>query len=288
MRDILNLPPLEYIRSYVIFSDSSNIVEAAEKLKISQPLLSKQLQNLEELLGVKLFEFQGRKKILTTSGREIYEVFKRHLNFLAADLHQALVQTTDQRPLKIGGRREVLENLFLNLKYPGSLSYFSMDSDSIEKALSSRSLDLAISQKEMNSDRLIRKKLWVDEFVLCWNYQIQITSHKSLKGIVESLSEYRCFDYAESSRLENVLDSLEITKTLIQTTFSDWRMLSNAMKEDKAWGVMPIGYAKSKQLRMFELPNDLNHKSQFYLYYQKELSRVDWFSEVVEKIINLK
>jgi DNA-binding transcriptional LysR family regulator len=67
--NIKNMPPLEYLRSFVIFVESRNIVEAAQELRISQPLLSLHLKGLEEALGLSLFEFKGKKKILNSSGK---------------------------------------------------------------------------------------------------------------------------------------------------------------------------------------------------------------------------
>jgi DNA-binding transcriptional LysR family regulator len=59
---ILEKIPLDLLRSYVAFVESSNMVEAAAKLGVSQPLLTKHLQLLEEISDQPLFAFEGRKK----------------------------------------------------------------------------------------------------------------------------------------------------------------------------------------------------------------------------------
>jgi len=51
----------------------NNITQAAKVLNISQPPLSQQLKTLEEQIGIKLFERQGKKLVLTLSGKLLYK-----------------------------------------------------------------------------------------------------------------------------------------------------------------------------------------------------------------------
>ena len=57
------------LRSFLAVADSGSITEAAERLRVTQPALSRRLQQLEEHLGVTLVE-RGRKGArLTEIGR---------------------------------------------------------------------------------------------------------------------------------------------------------------------------------------------------------------------------
>jgi len=47
---------LKQLRYYLVAARHDSLRQAARELKISQPSLSAQLQKLEELLGVELFE----------------------------------------------------------------------------------------------------------------------------------------------------------------------------------------------------------------------------------------
>jgi DNA-binding transcriptional LysR family regulator len=47
---------------------------AAEKLHLTQPAVSKRVQNLEETLGVNLFDRVGRRVQLTEAGRALFLV----------------------------------------------------------------------------------------------------------------------------------------------------------------------------------------------------------------------
>ncbi len=68
----MNSPPtirqLEYI---VALADCGQFIEAAKQCAVSQPALSKQVREVEEMLGVTLFERARPRVILTPAGEEI-------------------------------------------------------------------------------------------------------------------------------------------------------------------------------------------------------------------------
>src|SRR5512143_483151 len=49
-----------------------SVSRAAEKLRLAQPTVSAQVKQLEDTLGDKLFERQGRRLVLTEVGRLVY------------------------------------------------------------------------------------------------------------------------------------------------------------------------------------------------------------------------
>ncbi|HEY8272056.1 MAG TPA: LysR family transcriptional regulator [Pseudobdellovibrionaceae bacterium] len=58
--------PVHLLNAFVVFNESKSIGEAAVRLQITQPALSKQLKQLEERLPNAVFTFSGRKKVLTS------------------------------------------------------------------------------------------------------------------------------------------------------------------------------------------------------------------------------
>ena len=62
---------LHQLRYFVAAAEYGNVSRAAEHCYVAQPSLSQQLQKLECLLGVKLFDRIGRGIAITDAGRAL-------------------------------------------------------------------------------------------------------------------------------------------------------------------------------------------------------------------------
>ena len=64
---------LRDLRYFVAVADYHGFSRAADILRISQPALSRQVKDLEEELGLRLFDRVGRRTILTAAGSDLLE-----------------------------------------------------------------------------------------------------------------------------------------------------------------------------------------------------------------------
>lgn len=94
----MELRQLEY---FCRIADTGSIHEAARKLNLSQPPLSYQLRQLEEELGVRLFERGSRGVSLTEAGKLLYARAESLLDY-ARSTRQEVSEAGRRRVLRLG------------------------------------------------------------------------------------------------------------------------------------------------------------------------------------------
>lgn len=144
---------LRHLRYLLAVADSGGFTRAAEALHVSQPTLSQQIRQLEETLGVILFDRTSRTVKPTDAGEAYIACARRVLVELAAGkraLH-------DVKDLSRGSLRLAMTPTFMaylvgplirdyTAHYPNiHLEIFELSMDEIEMGLADDSLDIAIA-----------------------------------------------------------------------------------------------------------------------------------------------
>ena len=144
---------LRHLRYLLAVADNGGFTRAAEALHVSQPTLSQQIRQLEESLGVILFDRTSRTVKPTDAGEAYIACARRVLVELAAGkraLH-------DVKDLSRGSLRLAMTPTFMaylvgplirdyTAHYPNiHLEIFELSMDEIEMGLADDSLDIAIA-----------------------------------------------------------------------------------------------------------------------------------------------
>ena len=79
----------EELRSFLVLAEELHFRRASQRLFVSQPALSKQIQRLEEKVGGPLFARTRRKVALTEAARVLIPLAQRLLQQSAASFHLA-------------------------------------------------------------------------------------------------------------------------------------------------------------------------------------------------------
>jgi DNA-binding transcriptional LysR family regulator len=74
---------LRHTRTFVTVAELGSVSKAALRLRIAQPALSRQISDLEQELGLKLFDRVGRRLLLTGEGEQLLGDCRGLLNYAA-------------------------------------------------------------------------------------------------------------------------------------------------------------------------------------------------------------
>lgn len=137
-----------------------SITQACQKLHLSQPTVSTQLQHLENVVGTALFQRNGRKLILTETGQMVYH-YAEDIFALGEELQQFLlgrinpersirlkIGITDSLPKLVSYR--ILEPL---LRFDLPVQFICMEDDNLDGLLlrlSRFELDLVLADAPMS------------------------------------------------------------------------------------------------------------------------------------------
>ncbi|WP_029009483.1 LysR family transcriptional regulator [Azospirillum halopraeferens] len=89
---------LRHIKAFLAVARTGNFTKAAAELHVSQPALTVQIRQLEEALGVKLFDRNKRQVMLTEAGKDLMPPLQRVL----VDLEAVMNSSHDLAGLKRG------------------------------------------------------------------------------------------------------------------------------------------------------------------------------------------
>jgi DNA-binding transcriptional LysR family regulator len=103
---------LRHLRTFITVADEGTVSNAALRLRIAQPALSRQISNLEKELGLKLFDRVGRRLVLSAAGEQLLGDCRSLLGNVSAINERAhLLRHEDTGVLKVAASAIQIETV---------------------------------------------------------------------------------------------------------------------------------------------------------------------------------
>ncbi|MCW3785234.1 LysR family transcriptional regulator [Plebeiibacterium sediminum] len=197
-----------HYKYFLAVAEDLHFRKAAERLFISQPGLSRQIKQMEDELGIKLFKRHNRKVELTEAGLYLQQELKNNFRQLDDLIHHAkLLNSGINGHLNLGfvgsAMQKVIPDLLMKFRnsHPNiTFSLNEIDNNQQVKALIEQEIDIGFVRIERVPKGLEMKPLFKDTFslVLPKNHPIDETNFKSLLQFKEE--PFILFDptYSES------------------------------------------------------------------------------------------
>jgi DNA-binding transcriptional LysR family regulator len=258
---------LRHLKYFVAVGRSLNFTKAADILHVSQPPLSRQIQEFEEEIGTALFDRKGKKTTLTEAGEYLLGEAERLLEGIEVACRTAKAISEKARGLNVG-----CVNFFLNsrlapfleevrAKEPSlTIEILIMSTEAQEKALRSGAIEVGFVRSWIREEGLVFEPVAEEPLSLVCPKAFQIEgnpadcisaletkpfiamSHNSAAGLSESIKAV-CAEYGVSP----------VTAYECNDAFSIIELVSSGL----GWAILPdiaLGDAVSTNVTCIRLP----------------------------------
>ncbi len=289
--------------SYMIaVAEAGNFTVAAERVFVTQPTLSMQIQKLEDELGVKIFNRSKKPIRLTKVGEQIL-IQARNIIAESKRMEDIVAQEKGfiGGAFKLGIIPTVMPTLlpmFLNAfikKYPKvNLSIEEMNTATIIQNLSEGKLDAGIAATPLKNEKLEERPLYYEPFVayIPKNHRLEKNETLEQEDLMDEkilvLKDGHCFRNQALSLCSREKSLIEKSFELKSGSFETLVHLAN-----EGLGMTLIPYLNTRQmseenksnLRHFESPSPAREISLVYSKSQLKIQIIDALKNSIESVI---
>lgn len=285
-------PPFEFLEVLIAVAESKNFLEAAKRLGVSQPAITFKLKRLQAQVPLPVFTLQGKKKVLTTYGRELYQVAKiekEQLDRKYEFLNRRFVEAEDLT-LRIGCRRELFEYFVSSLIFEGRIEHLSLSGHNALLHLLEHKIDIAITYEKPDSTEVIARKVLESGCVFVIHRKL-LRGNAKLASVVEDpefLRNTRAVFYQSDGHLIKEWVGalgLKVSELKACSIAQDWRTIQALVDGGFGFGIVP-DYIKSssKAVMSFPLAEKVLPKYRFYALFRKDLLAIPAFGKILRNL----
>lgn len=286
----MSFPDPELLRVLMAFHESKNLVEAAERLRISQPAVTQRLQRLQSQVAMPLYAFEGRKKVLTRYGIGLYELAKENWKLLEQG-YESLNRryaNASELVLKLGGRTELLRFFSELVSFSGRIEFQQMDEAQCVQALNTGAIDIALTSAVSSVSDFESHKILESPS--------RIAFHKKFLASVESfrdlqrkkkllLSTPAVAHRLEPAIMEVFCRGLKIDSSQLnhKVLVGDWPSILSLVENGEGFGLFP-GFISlhGRDVRFFDIPHAIIPHQNFYAVFPRKLKKIEVFREALK------
>jgi len=126
---------LRHARTFLTVAELGTVSKAAERLRIAQPALSRQIKAFEQELGLKLFDRIGRRLLLTGEGQQLLRDCRTLMSCAdAIGEHARILQRGDTGMLKVGASPQHIESVQTTFLHHYARRYPNVEVQLVEAA----------------------------------------------------------------------------------------------------------------------------------------------------------
>lgn len=186
---------IRHMRIFLEVFETQNVTKAAQQLHMTQPAVTRAIQELERYYGVQLFERVNHRLSVTEVGKEMYQQAMHIVESFDA-LEKGLYNWDTCGLLKVGASITIgnyaLPHFIVRFKerYPHARVEASvLNGGALQSAILENKLDLALIENTVTHPALCCRKFSEDEMLL-----ITPPDHPLLKKVTVTLSDLQQYD----------------------------------------------------------------------------------------------
>lgn len=179
---------LRHLRYFVTVADELSFTRAAQRLHISQPPLSQQVQDLEAMLKTKLLVRTSRRVELTTAGEALQVRARSILEQVdAAALEAASIGRGEQGRILIGATGSILSGGLADMlaayrhEYPDVTTTLFEQAPRLQmRALAERNTDISFIRLRPDSEEFASELAWREDVVVAMSAIHRLAGRKRI------------------------------------------------------------------------------------------------------------